>query len=224
MPAKILKAKSSGSRVALLLRMKDSKEYIVPQENLLQLIEFAKTFDAEIHRINIGNNTNCVLDLASLPSALCDANYRVSAKYTDLGRVVPLGDSEPIEHKVVIPVKPVMTPDMIRERKKQARQRIRSLFLSYSVVSLNELCQEFDDLPRTSISAQISTVRSKLQEQGNTTERIGLGRYQLQVQFTDFNPFHADFDAPAEVNVEAVEVPDVVTTTPMAVIMENLNP
>ena len=38
---------------ALLIRMSDGREYLTSQDNLLQLIEFSKTFSAEIHRVNV---------------------------------------------------------------------------------------------------------------------------------------------------------------------------
>jgi hypothetical protein len=172
---------------ALLIRMKEG-EYLVPKDNLMQLAEFAKTFKAEIHRVVVSDFSG-VLDLSALPRAICDARYKLDSKYVDLGLVAALSE-KPIEHKVSAPRPEIMmTREMIRARAESIRKHIRDELLQGKMVTLNQLCEEFDEeISRTAMSNHLSRVRAALEVEGTKVARVGAGKYQVNIWGGDILP------------------------------------
>jgi hypothetical protein len=172
---------SSASTMALLIRLKDKREYLVPQDNLLQLIEFTKTFEAEIHRVNVKDRWDAVLKLDQLPEALCNMQYKLDVPYTDLGRIVPLGSKPTVENKVPPPIGLEYTRQTVRQRRSAIRSAIRERFLAMETVSLNDLCDEFEDqnTSRSSMTNHLSQVRNRLSEEGYTVQRVAVGSYRI---------------------------------------------
>ena len=58
----------------LLLETKDKRKFFTHEKNFLQLIEFSRTFNAEISVVKMEQTE--LLDLKDLAPAICDAHYK----------------------------------------------------------------------------------------------------------------------------------------------------
>lgn len=166
-------SQESKSQLALLVRMKDGREYLVPQECLSQLIEFSKTFDAKIHRVKVENPGVKVMELSKLPIALCDAGYDAKATYVDLGCIVPLG-TPTIEHEVSLATSPTL-----RERCREVREEVSEQLLGGAVVTIQNFYLQNTDIPRPVFMSAMAHMRGKLRKEGHKVERVSAGVYRI---------------------------------------------
>lgn len=160
----------------LLIRFSDSREYLVSQDHLLQILELVKTFSAEIYRVEIISGELTLLE--KLPSSLCNPAYKLNADYKELEQVFPNNKST-IEHPVCRPLPVILTKNLIRDRAVTIKEEIKTKFLSGVIVSLKSLADEHEDIHRSTLSHYMSVVRSRLNSEGYTINRVGVGRYQV---------------------------------------------
>jgi hypothetical protein len=156
----------------------NGREYLVPQENLPQLIDLAKTFDAEIYRVNVGNDIESILDISKLPQAICDLRFHLQADYTELGRVVPFNTATNAKTTHAYKSPPIFSGKR-RKRTEFIKDTIRNKFLSNEIVSIDDLCDEYEDLSRTTLNNYVKSVRTNLANENITISRVGVGKYQV---------------------------------------------
>lgn len=58
-----------------MIRTKDNRKFFTYEENLPELLEFSKIFEAEISIVKI-KDTNICLDINQLAPAICNACYQ----------------------------------------------------------------------------------------------------------------------------------------------------
>ena len=63
----------------LMIKTKDNKKFFTHEKYFPQLIEFSKTFGAEISIVKIKDNN--ILDINELIPAICNANYKNDESY-----------------------------------------------------------------------------------------------------------------------------------------------
>src|SRR5262252_7159655 len=107
-----------------MIKTKDRRKFFTHEKNFPQLIEFSKTFKAEISVVRVDEAD--ILDLSALAPAICDANY--AAKKTSYELV-----------EVKLPVLPRNTRPTILRTAARIKQHILAKFLGGEAVSLKEL-------------------------------------------------------------------------------------
>lgn len=151
----------------LMVQLKGGRTFFTHQANLPMLIEFAKTFNAQIFTVETDSKE--ILELSSLATAFCDQNYDVKDIFRSPKRVYPAGDDTLSKWS-----KRIINANQIQEY-------IRKQMLDGLTVSLKQLKQHFADLKVTDacLSNHFSRVRKILNKEGFTVEKLGAGMYHL---------------------------------------------
>jgi hypothetical protein len=149
----------------LLIKTKDRRKFLTYEKHLGSLIEFAKTFGAEIS-IVIPEDGQKVMDLKSLTTALCDSDYHKQPKYRVLSKVYP---------------KSKRSRNHILKSATVIRKYIKSQLLLRNSVSLKQLKAKFKeyDLTDACLCNHLSVIRKMLIKQGHEFHKVGAGKYCL---------------------------------------------
>jgi hypothetical protein len=152
----------------LMIKTKDKRKFFTHEKNFPQLIEFSKTFKAEISLVQVVDPT--ILELAQLAPAICDANFVAP----------PVQDCELIEIKMA--VEPRKNRGKILRLASQIKSFIQKKFLKGEVVALRDLRRRYKryNLSVPCLSNHIARVRQELAVKGKAVERVGAGKYQIQ--------------------------------------------
>jgi hypothetical protein len=139
----------------LLVKTKDKRNFFTDEKHLPRLIEFSKTFGAEISVVQAEEAE--VLNLVQLGTAICNTSYAPVIK----------PNYEIIETKV--------------KSKKNTSQEIRKFInktlLSGNVVSSKEIIKKFGASP-SCVSIQIKAIKQKLEKDGLQIKNISRGKFQ----------------------------------------------
>jgi hypothetical protein len=149
-----------------MVKTKDNRNFFTHEKYYPQLIEFSKTFGAEISVVKVADVE--VLDLVQLAPAICDDKPCQT-----------LPDVEIIETKI---------PNVKRQRNKllenskNIQSYIEDLFRKGEIVRLQSLIKRYKRLQITSacLCNHMRIVREKLQSEGLVIKKIGGGEYQVQ--------------------------------------------
>jgi hypothetical protein len=149
----------------LLVRTKDRKNFFTHEKHLPELVEFSKTFGAEISVVQVKEAE--VLDLVELGNAICEGTYRC-----------PHPDYEIIETKLPLQIKKRTS---VLKTSQTIRSFIRNKLLGGDVVSLQELTKKFKKYRLTSacLCNHVKYVRASLQAEGHVIEKVGGGKYRI---------------------------------------------
>lgn len=149
----------------LMITTKDNRKFFTHEKNYGQLIEFSKTFNADVSVVRAENPE--VLDLMALAPALCDVNYKP-----------PKSNFEIIERK--IKAKKRKRKSLLNNAQK-IKDYIRESFLAGSVVSLQDISKKFKkhDLTLACYCNHLSTVRKQLEREGKNIIKVGGGKYKI---------------------------------------------
>ena len=154
----------------LMLKTTDERRFFTSKNNYPQLVEFARTCDAEISVVKAQNVK--VLDLSELAKSICNH-----------GKQVELPQYELVEVKV--PKEPEIK--VARSRKKLLTQAniisayVKKSFLDSKVVSLSDLETKFSEfgLSKSALCNHITRMRSELKTAGHKVSKIKRGEYRL---------------------------------------------
>lgn len=147
------------------LLIKTKNEFLTPEKNLPSLIEFAKTFNAEIYLVEPHQGQK-LLELKALTTAICDPQYDTKPQFTKIKQIFPL-------------------PNKSRTSIVSDASKIRSYIVKKlkegEPVSLKELKKKYENKQLTDacLCNHLSIARKLLEEQGQKFEKIGAGTYQL---------------------------------------------
>ena len=142
----------------LMIKTKDKKKFFTYERNLPQLIEFSKTFNAEISIVQILSETN-ILELEELAPALCEKK------------------SQKATYKVIeVKLKPQKTTNA-----KKIQSYIKKSLLNGKIVSIKSLKQRFNGLTTACLCNNFKLIRNYLTNQGLSIEKIGQGAYRLKI-------------------------------------------
>lgn len=151
----------------LMIKTKDKRKFFTHEKNLPQLLEFSKTFGAEISTVKVSEAE--ILDLKELAPAICDTNRAgKSPKY------------EVVEVKVPIPSKCSRCKTL--QIAKKIKEYILGEFSKGEKLSLKDLKKRFKryELSTSALSNHIARVRIELAITGVKIKRIGAGTYQME--------------------------------------------
>lgn len=145
----------------LMLETPDHRHFFTYEKNYPQLIEFSKTFGAEISVVKVKDAD--VLTLEGLAPALCDPSYKNTTEY------------ELIEPKITMSKKP-------RPRSKTIRDWIKTQLIAGKQVKLNGIFETFSELNMTKAAycTHYTAVRKELTKEGWKIEKVGGGTYQAK--------------------------------------------
>ena len=149
----------------LLIETKDKRKFFTHEKNFVQLIEFSKTFNAEISTVKLEQGK--VLELEELAPAICDPGYqKPKAQYKLLE--TKLATTKRSRTNIL------KTADKI---KKYISDRLRSR----NPVSMKELKKKFrrHKLTDAALCNHVRRVKQELEKEGFKLERIGSGAYKV---------------------------------------------
>ena len=149
----------------LMIKTKDNRKFFTHEKNFPQLIEFSKTFHAEISVVRVQEAP--IMDLAELAPAICDSNY-----------VAQEPDYELV--KVVLPTAKKSRAKILEVAKK-VRAYIYIKFSKDEKVSLKDLKRHFKryELSTPALCNHIRRVRKELENAGVKICKIAAGTYQM---------------------------------------------
>lgn len=149
----------------LLIRTKDKRKFLTYEKNLLSLIEFAKTFGAEIYSVIPGAGET-VMELKPLTVAICNPEYKEKPKYEKLDKIFP---------------KPKRNRKSILTDAVKIRTFIKKRFLAGKPVSLKELKEKYKEsnLTDACLCNHMTVMRRALAEEGHSFRKLGAGKYCL---------------------------------------------
>jgi len=149
----------------LLVTTKDNRNFFTPVKNLPQLVEFSKTFGAEISVVKTKDPP--ILDLIELAPAICNPHY-----------VKPENEFEIIELK--IPAKKRSRKNAVKTAE-QIRGYIRKALLDGRIIHLHQIVKRFEkqQLSPTTFSNHIRKVRDELILEGYDVRKVKPGQYKV---------------------------------------------
>jgi hypothetical protein len=149
----------------ILVKTKDNRKFITYEKNLPSLIEFAKTFSAEINMVEVKAETKG-LDLKALTAAICNPKYNSDPEYNQIKRIFPNSKKQ---------------RKLILTEAKVIRQFIKKKFLSGKDVSLKDLKEKYKNQKLTDacLCNHMATVRKELAKEGYKFRKTGAGKYCL---------------------------------------------
>jgi hypothetical protein len=147
----------------LLLKTKDNRKFITYEKNLPSLLEFAKTFGAEIDVVKVENGTKG-LELKALTAAICNPKYDNNPEYTPVKKIYPNSKKQ---------------RKSILSEAKTIRQFIKKRFISGKNVSLKDLKEKYKNQKLTDacLCNHMAMVRKELSKEGYTFRKMGAGNY-----------------------------------------------
>jgi len=153
-----------------MIKTKDNRRFFTYQKNFPQLIEFSKTFGAEISIVKVKEAE--VLNLDELAPAFCDASYQYKPDYD-------LIEIKIAEFKKITPEAPKTNRIKSLETAAQVRSYVMQEFISGKVVSLHSVLKKFKTLSISTICNHIRIVKKQIEKKGYEIKKIGAGKYQV---------------------------------------------
>lgn len=147
----------------ILVKTKDNRKFLTFEKNLPSLIEFAKTFGAEVELVKVEKGTKA-LETKALTSAICNPTYDESPQYKSIRKIFPKSKKQ---RKSII-------SDAV-----SIRSFIQKRFLSGKTVSLKELKDKYKNQKLTDacLCNHMANVRKTLSKEGHKFRKIGAGKY-----------------------------------------------
>jgi hypothetical protein len=152
----------------LMLKTSDQRKFFTHENNFPQLVEFAKTCEAEISVVRAQNVK--ILELEELAKSICD-HHKIN---NDLSYEV-----------LEIKITPVIPPKTRQEKLNKAKEiymHIKSSFLSGDIVSLSSLENKFKSfgLSKATMCNHMARVRKELQSRSHSIIKVRRGQYRLE--------------------------------------------
>ena len=147
----------------LLIKTKDNRKFLTYEKHLPSLIEFAKTFNAEIYKVK---SLGKLMELKSLANAICDPQYDEKPNHTKIEKLYPKSNK---------------TRDSILKDASKISKFIRRRLLSGKSLSLKELKDKYKNCNVTDacLCNHMATIRQTLVREGHSFSKIGAGKYCL---------------------------------------------
>jgi hypothetical protein len=144
-----------------MIETKDRKTFFTHEKNFPQLIEFSKTFNAEISKVQIPSEAE-VLELEELAPALCEKK------------------SQKVDYKILeLKLCPKITRRKILSRAKKIQTYIHGKLVLGHTVTLKELTKKFKGLTSACLCTHFKLTREKMELEGHLFVKIGGGEYKL---------------------------------------------
>ena len=149
----------------LLIETKDKRKFLTHEKNFTLLIEFSKTFNAEISTVNL--ETGTMLELEELAPAICNPLYKK-----------PKFKYEIIEQKVK--TKNRKRKDILIVAEK-IKEYILEKFKNEKFILLKDLKIKFKEYKLTdaTLCNHIRRIKKELEEKGIKLKKTGAGKYSI---------------------------------------------
>lgn len=151
-----------------MIELNNSRRLFTRKSNYPQLIEFSKTFGAEVSVVKVKEETE-VLDLQEIPKAICSED---SPQHTPVFEIVEtrLSKRRFDDRKTML------------KRAERIRNHIQKRFLQGKVVKLKNIKKQYRQYGLTSstFSNHLREVRKELSGIGHVVEKLKAGEYRLQ--------------------------------------------
>lgn len=172
-----------GKTECLLLKTKDNRRFFTLPQNAHQLLEFSRTFGADMSIVKIESPNLPIMALSDIAPAICNPGYK-SPEVGEIEIVEPVTTNSlpPFEYVLNETKEPEKKPTMNpRQTAEMIRNHIRKSFLKYKVVDVQNVAKAFSDsgLRLYTISSHIRRVRDELLDEGHPVVKIGTGQYKL---------------------------------------------
>ncbi len=147
----------------LLIKTKDNRKFLTYEKHLPSLVEFAKTFNAEIYKVKSAGK---LMGLKPLANAFCDPQYDENPDHTRVEKLYP---------------KSKKTREIILKDASRISRFIRRRLLSGKSLSLSELKDKYKDCSVTDacLCNHMAIMRQALTREGHAFDKIGAGKYCL---------------------------------------------
>jgi hypothetical protein len=151
-------------KTCLLLKTKDGRRFLTHEKNLPSLIEFTKTFSAEIYKVEVEGEK--IMELKALANAICSQDYSEKPKCAILEKVYPIAKK---------------SRDKILKDAAKIKKYIRKRLLDGKAVSLKELKTKYKSCNVTDacLCTHLSAARKALTQEGHRIRKLGAGKYQV---------------------------------------------
>jgi hypothetical protein len=146
----------------LLVKIKGGHKYLVSEGNLSSLLEFLKTFQAEVYRVKLIEG-KVLPGLKALANAICNQDYKSDFKAKKLKKVFPV----PGRRKATL------------KNAKKVREFIEKRLLAGKPLALRTIKNRYQSYSYPCLCNHFSAVRKKLADNGCTIAKVGQGAYCL---------------------------------------------
>jgi hypothetical protein len=161
----------------LLLKTPDRRSFFTEEKNFPVLVEFGRTFDAEISVVKTKEQVE-VLDLDDLAKSICSQTEDKQAEY------------DVLEVKLSAPVRE--TSENRESKLKKAKEvidQIKTDLRSGKTISLADLESKFPDVAKSSLTNYFTRARRELASQGNNIRREKPGFWRVA---NELKPDHGE--------------------------------
>lgn len=149
----------------LLIVTDNNRKFLTKRENMDSLLEFVKTFKAEIYLAQAENAK--VLEIVELVRALCDQEYDDNPECDKMDRLYP--------------APPKKNRQSILRQSSHIDQYIETRLLAKESISLKKLKKHFKKYNVTDacLCNHLASVRDSLIKAGHSVEKTGRGEYAI---------------------------------------------
>jgi hypothetical protein len=144
-----------------MIETKDRKKFFTHEKNFPQLIEFSKTFNAEISKVQIPSEAE-VLELEELAPALCEKKPQKTVDYKVLERKLYRIN----RHKTL-------------SKARKIQKYIQEKLLTGHPVTLKELAEKFKGLTNACLCNHFKQIRVIMTKKGYNFVKMGGGKYKI---------------------------------------------
>jgi hypothetical protein len=147
----------------LMIKTKDNRKFFTHEECLNDLVEFSKTFGAEISIVKIKDNID-ILGLKDLVPAICNAAYKSKADY------------ELVEIKLARfkNLSPSSKRTQILNTASNIRKAIKEILISGNILEIKELQKQFPNTHLSTLCNHLKFLKKDL-----NIAKVGKGKYKL---------------------------------------------
>jgi hypothetical protein len=147
----------------ILVKTKDNRKFLTFEKNLPYLIEFAKTFNAEIELVKVDKKIKA-LETKALTAAICNPTRQDVPEYTSVRKIFPKSNKQ---RKSVL------------SGAKSIKDFIEKKFLSGKPVSLKDLKDKYKNqkLSDACLCNHMASVRKSLSKKGYKFRKLAAGKY-----------------------------------------------
>lgn len=148
----------------LLVKTADKRKFLVHEKNMSSIVEYVKTFHAEIYRVEVIEG-KVISHLKNLAGAICNPDYKPKIKIKNPKKIYPKSRARMA----------------ILSNAKKIRTFIQSQLNKGKPVSLKELKLRYQNCNITDacLCNHLSAVRKQLALNGMIIKKIGQGKYCL---------------------------------------------
>jgi hypothetical protein len=148
----------------LLVKTPDKRKFLVNEKNMPSIIEYIKTFHAEVYQVKVING-KIINQLKNLAGAICNPDYSTEMEFEIIEKIYPKARPR----------------SSILKNAKKIKDYIYENLSSGNPVSLKDLKKKYKNCQITDacLCNHLSSVRKQMSKSGKHVRKIGQGIYCL---------------------------------------------